>query len=113
MTTATEMKEITNSEDVIDVCDVMARVEHLEQLRQPGSVDLGDDNDTDQDVLFAELSTLESLLDELRGNGGDEKWRGTWYPIILVRDSYFETFAQQLQRRRIDRRGRLRRGTRK
>lgn len=94
--TTTETKEITNSDDVIDVRDVIARVEHLEQLRQPGPVDLGDDNDTDQDTLFAELATLESLLDELRGNGGDEQWRGDWYPVTLIRDSYFTEYAQEL-----------------
>ena len=91
----TETKEITNSEDYIDVRDVIARVEHLEQLRQEGPVDLGDDdNYKDQDDLFAELATLESLLEELAGNGGDEEWRGAWYPIGLVRDSYFEDFAR-------------------
>jgi hypothetical protein len=95
MMTTTAIKEITNSEDVIDLRDVTDRVEHLEQLRQSGPVDLGDDNDTDQDVLFAELASLESLLDELRGNGGDHDWRGDWYPLLLVRDSYFEDFARQ------------------
>lgn len=93
MTTATE--RITNDQDYIDVRDVIARVEHLEQLRQPGPVDLGDDNDTAQDDLFMELAMLESLLSDLEGNGGDEEWRGSWYPIGLVRDSYFKDFAQQ------------------
>jgi hypothetical protein len=96
MTTTTETKEITNSEDVIDVRDVIARVEHLEQLRQPGAVDLDDDNETDQDTLFAELSALESLLDELRGNGGDHEWRDAWYPVTLIRESYFKEYAQEL-----------------
>jgi hypothetical protein len=91
----TETTEITNTDDVIDVRDVIARFEHLERLRQPGPVDLGEDNETDQDTRFAELSSLESLLDDLRGNGGDEEWRGDWYPITLVRESYFEAFAQQ------------------
>lgn len=95
MTTTTETREITNSEDVIDVRDVIARVEHLEQLRQPGPVDLGDDNDTDQDVLFAELATLESLLADLEGNGGDEQWRGSWYPVTLIRESYTQDYAQE------------------
>lgn len=93
--TTTETKEITNDQDVIDLRDVTDRVEHLEQLRQPGPVDLGDDNDTDQDTLFAELAALEGLLDELRGNGGDHDWRGDWYPLLMVRDSYFEDFARQ------------------
>lgn len=92
----TETKSISEYDDVIDVRDVIARVEHLEPLRQPGPVDLGDDNETAQDDLFAELASLESLLSDLEGNGGDEEWRGAWYPITLIRDSYFETYAQEL-----------------
>jgi hypothetical protein len=82
-------RKISNSDDMIDVRDIIDRVEHLEQLRQPGPVDLGDDSDTDQDTLFAELATLESLLADLRGYGGDHEWRGDWYPVSLIRDSYF------------------------
>lgn len=91
----TETRRITNDEDVIDVRDVITRVEHLEQLRQSGAVDLGEDNETDQDVLFAELATLECLLSELEGNGGDEEWRGAWYPVTLVRESYTEDYARE------------------
>jgi hypothetical protein len=87
---------IDKYDDLIDLRDVMGRVEHLEQLRQPGAVDLGDDNETDQDSLFAELATLEKLLDECKGNGGDEQWRGDWYPISLIRDSYFKDYAQEM-----------------
>lgn len=94
MTTTTE--QITNDQDYIDVRDVIARVEHLEQLRQPGPVDLGDDNDTAQDDLFMELAMLESLLSDLEGNGGDEEWRGSWYPVTLIRESYFKDYAEQL-----------------
>lgn len=32
----------------------------------------------------------------LRGNGGDEQWRGGWYPLTLIRDSYFEDYAREL-----------------
>lgn len=97
MTTTTRIIEISNSDDVIDVREVIERVGQLEQLRQAGPVDLGDeDNRKDQDELFAELSTLESLLDELRGNGGDHDWRGDWYPVTLIRDSYFENYAREL-----------------
>jgi hypothetical protein len=77
--------------------DVMTRVEHLEQLRQSGPVDLGDeDNSKDQDQLFDELATLESLLSDLEGNGGDEEWRGAWYPATLIRESHFKDYAQEL-----------------
>lgn len=43
-----------------------------------------------------ELETLEALLQELSGNGGDEQWQGDWYPIVLIRDSYFEDYAREL-----------------
>lgn len=82
--------------DIIDVRDVIARVEHLEQLRQAGPVDLGDDNDTDQDALFAELAQLEELLSDLASNSGDEQWRGAWCPVTLIRDSHFEDYAKEL-----------------
>jgi hypothetical protein len=86
---------IDSNSDLIDVRDIIARVEHLEQLRQPGPVDLGDDNETDQDDLFAELKILETVLADLAGNGGDKQWRGDWYPVGLIRDSYFEDYARE------------------
>jgi hypothetical protein len=43
--------------------EIEARIKHLSALRQPGPVDLGpEDNETDQDSLFAELGTLEAML---------------------------------------------------
>lgn len=43
---------------------IIERINHLRQLRQPGPVDLGpEDNDTDQDQLFAELADLERLAE--------------------------------------------------
>jgi hypothetical protein len=103
--TTIETKEITNSEDVIDVRDVIARVEHLES--QPTKTEGGDhcawccaelkdDDEThSSDCEILELPQLAALLDELRGNDGDEEWRGDWYPLLLVRDSHFRDFAQQ------------------
>jgi hypothetical protein len=43
---------------------------------------------------LAELKTLTALLDNLKGYGGDHKWRGNWYPGIMVRDSFFEDYAR-------------------
>jgi antirestriction protein len=86
----TETKEITNSDDLIDVRDVIARVEELESIdgiqEQIDALERSDE--------ATELVGLRELLGELEGNGGDEEWRGSWYPITLVRDSYFEDFAR-------------------
>lgn len=48
--------------------EIEARIEHLSALHQPGPVDLGpDDNEMDQDTLFAELRALGSMLAVGRG----------------------------------------------
>ncbi|KWI10904.1 antirestriction protein ArdA [Burkholderia ubonensis] len=87
---------ISNQEDVIDIRDVIARVEELREAR-----DEHNDAGTDEwmyacAVEYAELSGLESLLDDLAGYGGDHQWESDWYPVTLIRDSYFETYAQEL-----------------
>jgi len=66
------------SADVIDVRDIIARYEELEES--------GD----------CELSELRKLLAELKDTGGDEQWRGNWYSVTLIRDSYFKSYAQEL-----------------
>lgn len=75
------------SADLIDVRDIIARVEELEaeQSSDPMAFDNGD-----------ELDTLTTILADLQGMGGDEQWRGDWYPVTLIRDSYFRTYAEEL-----------------
>lgn len=74
--------------DVIDVRDIITRVEELETVSAP-------ENDEPDDAS-EELIALMSYLDDLRGNGGDERWRGDWYPVTLIRDSYFQRYAEEL-----------------
>ena len=76
-------QDISSTADVIDLRDVSARIEELE----------ADDEREQQET--EELATLAALMEELRGNGGDHDWRGSWYPLMLVRDSYFETYARE------------------
>jgi hypothetical protein len=78
MTTA-----ITNTDDTIDLRDVIARFEEIEEEQ------------TDDEEI-AEFMQLKQLLDDCKGHGGDEQWRGDWYPVTLIRDSYFENYAQEL-----------------
>ena len=48
------------------------------------------------DDLADEAETLAGLLAELRGQGGDHQWRGDWYPVTLIRDSYFSEYTEEL-----------------
>lgn len=117
------MTDISNRNDLLDVRDVIERVEELRQERDDLKEALADaiealndhdetcmsdvaelkaDVDTAQADLAewlssseaAELGQIESFLDELKGYGGDHQWEGEWYPVTLVRDSYFEDFAR-------------------
>lgn len=104
------MANFTNTDDVIDVRDIIARVEELRESRDElreefDSMPENDGVDFDNWVCnhpnftreeFEELETLESLLEELKGNGGDEQWEGDWYPVTLIRNSHFESYAQEL-----------------
>jgi len=107
---------VSNTDDTIDIRDVIARVEELREEFQTAM----DENDeghnltelsayvsacrADASAAHAhrlhdeaiELQTLETLLDKCAGNGGDEQWEGVWYPITLIRDSYFRDYAEEL-----------------
>ena len=87
MVTNTDTQEITNTADVLDVRDIIARFEFL---AAGGDVDQDADSEDQR-----ELVVLTELLADLKGNGDDEEWKDAWYPLTLVRDSYFEEFAQE------------------
>lgn len=105
------MQDIESGVDQIDVRDVIARVEELEEERlelfeakeaaesegaeagfASADVALTDWDDENSE----ELNNLTALLEDLKGNGGDEEWRGDWYPGGLILDSYFETAMDEL-----------------
>ncbi|MDN7595290.1 antirestriction protein ArdA [Burkholderia multivorans] len=85
---------IDNQADVIDVRDVIARVEELRSAIEAYAEKMIDWQENADNT--EELEQLESLLSKLAGNGGDEKWEGQWYPITLIRDSHFEDYAREL-----------------
>ena len=94
---------ISNLDDTIDVRDIIARVEELREERDDLQLALDGGSQEDVNALAEwetdnaeELAELESLLDDLNGMGGDEQWEGDWYPVTLVRDSYFQDYAQEL-----------------
>lgn len=73
-----------NHSDTIDTRDLIERIEALE---------------TECDGLEADCEELQALLaimDELKGQGGDEKWRGHWYPITLIHENYFVEYVREL-----------------
>jgi hypothetical protein len=57
---------------------------------------IGADWAADNAAEAAELAQLRALLDELKGYGGDEQWRGDWYPAQLIDDEYFVEYATDL-----------------
>jgi hypothetical protein len=79
-------------EDIIDVRDLIERVDELRQERDDAET-VGEWEASDE---CGELAFLESVLADLEGNGGDEQWEGSWYPGTLIRDSYFGDYAQEL-----------------
>ncbi len=76
----TATTEITNLEDIIDSRDVIARIDYLSS-----DVDSLDDDER------VELAALKSLADEASNIAAD--WE---YGEALIRDSYFQTYAQEL-----------------
>jgi hypothetical protein len=77
------MHSITKYDDIIDVSDLIKAVEAGE-------------NEVEQPV-DADYHALVALLDECReAGGGDKQWRGDWYPSLLIRESYFTHYAQEL-----------------
>lgn len=99
MNTNTVPNEITNSEDIIDSRDIIERIEYLEGF-------LVDEEDRDADTEYVKLddetfelefSEVEELrqLRELQSEGSDYSpdWK---YGSTLIRDSYFEDYAQEL-----------------
>jgi hypothetical protein len=98
--------------DIIDVRDVIARVEELREeldaLKE--DAEFNEENDGTQshrDALAKldawptseegeELAKLEEFLSDLCGYGGDEQWNGDWYPVTLINDDHFEEYMDDM-----------------
>lgn len=81
-----ETEEITNSADVIDSRDVIARIEELEKKEYPA----------DEPTIYREEDQNElAILKELAKQGEDyaEDWE---FGAQLIRESYFEDYAREL-----------------
>lgn len=80
-------------QDIIDVRDLIARFEELESLKDNAG---GTFNEPYTAEDAEELKALQALLSDLKGNGGDEQWRGDWYPLSLIREGYFVAYTEEL-----------------
>ena len=81
------------SADIIDVRDIIGRGEELETESKSSENVYVSQNEA---AAIDESEMLQSILAQLVGYGGDEQWRGDWYPVTLVRDSHFRAYAEQL-----------------
>ncbi len=81
------MVEIHNGSDVIDSRDIIAKIEELESLEFDADGEATADFSEDD---IAELETLRALASECEGYGD---WP---HGEALIRDTYFEEYAQQL-----------------
>src|SRR5574343_858449 len=81
-------------DDIINVRDIIERIEELESEIEAYAEKMDDwqANADNQE----ELETLTAILEDLKGYGGDEQWRGDWYPVTLIRESYFTDYAKEM-----------------
>ena len=96
------MTAITNTDDIIDSRDVIARIEELETMRNDW-IDEVEENDGEFDMSpevdwhnahteeGLELDALKELAEEAADYAPD--WK---YGEALIRDSYFREYAQEL-----------------
>lgn len=81
------------SADIIDVRDIIARVEELEtEIKSSENVYVSEN----EAAAIDEAEMLQSILAQLVGYGNDEQWRGDWYPVTLIDDAYFTDYAREL-----------------
>lgn len=98
--------------DIIDTRDIIERIEELEEsiskeheasgfeddVREFAEAVVAGDYAAEDSLIeeAAELATLLALMDDLKGNGGDEQWRGDWYPLTLIHEDHFVEAMQEL-----------------
>lgn len=107
MTYTNTTKNVDLTADMIDVRDIIARVEEIEsEVSYKDAGDFGSMEgwlnsieqtltDTDPETL-GEYRTLRMILNDLEGNGGDEQFRGEWYPVTLIADHYFTMYVREM-----------------
>ena len=108
--------DFSNKSDVIDIRDVFERIEELEDELSPieekeDEIESLDPDEDKEEIRVAkeeleklradleneaeELKILMDFVGEFEGYGGDEEWRGSWYPLTLVNEDYWVEFCEQ------------------
>lgn len=102
------MAQIDFSDDIVNISDITDRIEELREEREACQIYDEDDCETlDDEALDAafmesdsdsaeELLNLLEIMEELRGQGGDEQWEGNWYPQYLIAESHFEDYMDEM-----------------
>lgn len=105
------MKDLDLTTDIIDIRDIIERFEELETElvsiynEQASEDDQAHDSEDDDFITWLagldteeaqEFKQLQDILEELKGCGGDEQFRGDWYPITLIREDYFTEYCIEL-----------------
>lgn len=82
--------QISNSDDIIDSGDIIARIEELEEERQSLLDNITELQEFDEGEDGQELQSLKNVAEQGEGYGD---WQ---YGETLIRESYFEDYCQEL-----------------
>jgi len=108
-TAAPTITVLDHMDDILQMTDIIEQFEELESERETLTEAL-EEAENDQDKISAQagldnwdasesgvnFKLLTALMDELNGNGGDEQFRGDWFPSHLIRYSYFEDYTDEM-----------------
>jgi hypothetical protein len=92
---------MSNFDTIIDVRDLIEQYEALETEVMDLYLEQATNDQSFNEWVATteghdELKEIALILDELKGSGGDEEWRGDWYPLILIADSHFVDYCEEL-----------------
>jgi len=109
-----ETFEVITRADTFDVRDVIARFEELETALQDAHAEdtaglefdgwlasvilTSIERAPEHEMLVeaVEFQQITEFLESVAGYGGDEQWRGDWYPVTFIAHSYFTEYAEEL-----------------
>jgi len=108
-TSAQSITVLDHMDDILQMTDIIEQFEELESERE-ALTDALEEAENDQEKASAQseldawdasesggdFKLLTALMDELNGNGGDEQFRGDWFPSHLIRYSYFEDYTDEM-----------------